>query len=134
MIDLLGTPFATVEFDFLEQHANIEEWNNTLYEIFKWVHELESHNEKCNIAFLNGFHIFYKEPYKKRINIYENKSNIKPKVNKQLIIVLDADSHSSFKEEIVKILASQNVKYKIVNQKIEQISGVPVTFVIEISI
>lgn len=88
MKDLLAKPIATIEFQFLQELSCIDAWNNTLFELFKWIDEKENILKKGHILFLHDQQIFYKISGENVIGIYHNKDFVKPARGQKLLIGL----------------------------------------------
>ena len=125
---LLGKKLAAIEFDFLEEIHSIEEWNDDFFDIFKWLDNVEKeylHDEHLQVILLNDNQIFFKEIGKKKIKIYKNSLTIKPKENKQLILIFSTNNianHSKekrtrFIELFLKFLEEKNIVSQVIDEQ-----------------
>jgi len=126
MENFLGKLLATVDFSFLEQHRSLEEWNDHLLDLFKWLNESEKDKLKddfLHVALLNDNQIFYKKTHNERIEIYQNLSQLKPDNDRQLIVIfvnskeraVDNDLVSNFIQKLIDFLKQKKIQNRILN-------------------
>ena len=123
-MNILKSPLAMVEFNFLEQLQFVKGWNNHLFEIFQWLDEVEDrllqHNQ-LQVILLNDDHIFFKKKGEKKIGIYQNFLTLKPEISKQLIVTCSKrevskqvkDSITKFIESLLKFLEERKIKNQV---------------------
>ncbi|MCL1990149.1 MAG: hypothetical protein FWG67_04585 [Defluviitaleaceae bacterium] len=123
-MSVLENPLATIEFNFLEQLQFVKEWNNHLFEIFKWLDEVEDklfkHNQ-LHVILLNDDHIFFKKKGEKKIGIYQNSLTLKPEVSKQLIVICSEreisnqvkNSITTFIESLLRFLKEKKIESQV---------------------
>ena len=126
-MNILGSPLAMVEFSFLEQHKSVEGWNNSLFEIFQWLDEMENtllQHQELQVILLNDEQIFFKKRGEKKIGIYKNSFSLKPKVGKQLIVTCSENEKSNqvkdlittFTESLLKFLEEKKIKNQVLSK------------------
>ena len=123
-MDILDDPLAMVEFKFLEQLQSVKEWNNSLFEIFLWLDQIECDlllHDLLHVILLNDVHIFFKKRGEKKIGIYQNFLTLKPEISKQLIVICSKKEISyqvkhlipKFIESLLKYLDEKKIKNQL---------------------
>lgn len=113
----LGKVCAVVTFEFLKQHTDVDDWDDTLYQIFAWCNEVEKKYPSMQLLLMTKAHVFYKPYQEHQINIYHNHFE-QPKIDdtKQIILVSNVSDDTvtdMIENELIAILNSQSVNYEV---------------------
>lgn len=120
-------PLAKIEFTFLEKQKDVQNWDNTFYELFAMFHEMESQfsppNSDVNDRFimLTSTNIYVKKYQEKKIQVYHNMSEKYKNVAQLYLFSAYEREETSLLiqliEEIQIHLENSDKKYTIQNER-----------------
>ena len=120
-------PLAKIEFTFLEKQKDVQNWDNTFYELFSMFHEMESQfsppNSDVNDRFimLTSTNIYVKKYQEKKIQVYHNMSGKYKNIAQLYLFSAYEREETSLLiqliEEIQSHLENSEKKYTIQNER-----------------
>ncbi|ALS36280.1 hypothetical protein ABID30_000968 [Enterococcus rotai] len=120
-------PLAKIEFTFLEKQKDVQNWDNTFYELFSMFHEMESQfsppNSDVNDRFimLTSTNIYVKKYQEKKIQVYHNMSGKYKNIAQLYLFSAYEREETSLLiqliEEIQSHLENSDKKYTIQNER-----------------